>query len=90
MAAGARAWKRMRRGIVPLLAVAGVVLAACGSEATAPENLPADHTVRYDGASHAPGAKNAEATCTVCHGGDLRGGQNGEPSCFTCHGKEWD
>ena len=81
-------------GAAPVLFAAGAALVlfsagACGSP-SAPENAPANHTVFYDGAAHAPGASNATANCVECHGVDLRGGNNGEPSCYSCHGQKWN
>lgn len=69
--------------------VAGFSVFACSSSTTAPENLPADHTIRQGSALHAPGLNNPEANCTTCHGADLRGGTEGQPSCFKCHGQKW-
>ncbi len=68
-----------------------IVALGCGDddEATAPENLPADHTVVLDGQFHAPGLNDPQANCASCHGADLMGGNDGEPSCFACHGRKW-
>lgn len=81
---------RLRRARVVLLLL-GVVLgaAACADSVTAPENVPADHTVRQGRAFHRSGLSNPTVNCTSCHGADLRGGTNGEPSCFSCHGRKW-
>ena len=64
-------------------------MACSNAEVTAPENVPADHTVRVDGAFHAPGLQSPLENCVRCHGADLQGGENGEPSCFRCHGQKW-
>ena len=66
-----------------------IMLAACGEDATAPQNAPAGHTVVKDGIAHAPGLMDPVGDCTACHGADLRGGTNGQPSCFSCHGQKW-
>ena len=67
----------------------GIMLAACGSDATAPEGAPEGHTVVKNGVTHAPGLNNPTENCTSCHGSDLRGGASGQPSCFSCHNQKW-
>lgn len=77
-------------GALALLTVLVLLVAACSEEnPTAPENLPADHTVQQGGVFHARGLESPEVNCVECHGSNLRGGDDGEPSCFRCHGQEW-
>ncbi len=84
-------------------AVLVLVLGACTSQPPTPavrttatggppptagtRHPPADHTKDRKGIRHKPGAKQAVANCSPCHGQDLNGGQG--PSCYTCHGREW-
>ena len=81
--------RKKRAALGSLALLAATLFLACGDSPTRPETVPEDHTVEKDGAFHAPGLNNPEATCTICHGADLMGGANGEPSCFACHGQEW-
>jgi hypothetical protein len=77
-------------GLTALLVLALLGVAACSDDnPTAPENLPASHTVQQGGVFHAPGLESPEQNCTECHGSDLRGGDDGQPSCFRCHGQKW-
>lgn len=79
-----------RPGVLVLFTVLVLLVAACSEETpTAPENLPADHTVQQGGVFHARGLESPEVNCVECHGSNLRGGDDGEPSCFRCHGQEW-
>jgi len=74
---------------LPALCLALLLISACNDTVTAPEGVPASHTVRHGGAFHAPGLQSPAANCASCHGNDLTGGVNGEPSCFSCHGRKW-
>ena len=81
-----------RGGIVRLTIVGmivGALLVACGDDGPTGVEAPEGHTVRFDGAAHAPGFNDPGSQCAECHGTNLRGGDDGEPSCFSCHGQVW-
>ncbi|MFV1957905.1 MAG: cytochrome c3 family protein [Planctomycetota bacterium] len=50
-----------------------------------PDPFPSSHDVLQSGISHRPGAADAQAACTPCHGPDLAG-HGSVPSCASCHG----
>ena len=79
-----------RLGLVLAAGLALLVWAvACGDDPTLAADAPEGHTIVRDSAVHAPGFRSPEASCTACHGDDLRGGPEGEPSCVACHGEVW-
>ncbi|MHB8881411.1 MAG: hypothetical protein ACYC69_07850, partial [Thermodesulfovibrionales bacterium] len=63
-------------------AIAGVL-----ATTTPPPPAPSNHPTNWYSAHRSYVNNNGTATCTSCHGADLRGGSG--PSCYTCHGKKW-